>query len=184
MIVIGRETLLLGLCALTGGCSLIVDSELGSKTDAGSTGEVCTTDAQCISFQPFNCNRVCGDDGRCVDGPRAPDGTRCGMGTNMHCVGTAGCVTKECGDGFVDRTEREYCDDGNDNPDDGCNNMCTRSCVPPAPANCDDGDACNGMEVCGMVMGVCRTGPPADDGTACMAGGSPGTCQAGACVVE
>ncbi len=177
--------LLLAVGLALAGCSVLVDNELANKVgdagppDAGLTGETCTNDAQCISFDPFNCNRVCGAAGRCIDGP-APDGTRCGMGAMMHCVAQT-CVIKECGDGFVDRTAvpPEFCDDGDDIDTNACNNNCTRSCVPPAPPTCDDGDPCNGMEACVMAMGVCRATMPADDGTAC---GTAGMCTDGACV--
>lgn len=173
----------LGL-GLVAGCSVIVDGELANRMgeDAGPSGETCSFDAQCISFDPFNCNRVCGDEGFCVDGPTAPDGTRCGMSmaASMHCV-AGECVMRTCGDGYVDRaaTPPEFCDDGDDtNPDDGCH-MCTRSCAPPAPANCSDDDPCNGQESCGDVGGmmVCRSTQGLADDTACPGG----TCQQGTC---
>ena len=190
----GRWIFLSSLSALVFGCSVIVDSELANKgsvdagvdagADAGPLGETCTTHAQCISFDPFNCNRVCGAAGRCVDGMAAPDGTRCGnMGSMTHCV-RAMCIVKACGDGYVDRADTEYCDDGNTNPDDGCNNMCTRSCVPPAPANCNDMNICNGAEVCGMSDGLCHPGPPAADSTPCMVAAQPGSCMGGVCVAD
>lgn len=184
----GRWITLLCLCTLTAGCSVIVEAELANRTedggtDAGPMGETCMTDEQCISFDPFNCNRVCGAAGHCVDGMAAPNGTRCGMGSMMHCV-AAMCVLKACGDGFVDRMAMEYCDDGNDNPADTCDNMCTRSCVPPAPANCNDSNICNGAEVCGMGDGLCHPAPPAADGTACMVATMPGMCRSGVCIAD
>jgi len=78
----------------------------------------------------------------------------------------------------------EFCDDGNDNPDDGCNNNCTRSCAPPAPAECGDGNPCNGDETCMTIMtvSVCRASSPPADGTTCTdAGGTAGTCEFGEC---
>ena len=180
-------TSILVLSFLAVGCSVIVEGQLTNR-DSGAdapTGQSCTFDANCISFDPFNCNRVCGAAGRCMDGP-APEGTRCGMGANMHCVGGA-CVMRTCGDGYVDRTATpaEYCDDGNDNPDDGCNNMCTRSCAAPAPAECGDGNECNGQETCMTVMALafCRASEPlAEDHDCTDAAGTAGTCQAGSCV--
>ena len=187
------------LCAL-GGCSVIVEGELDRKADAGSAsgdagtdagdiGPTCADDAQCISFDPFNCNRVCGPANRCIDGP-APDGTRCGMaGSMQHCVRQT-CVMRGCGDGFLDRESMppEDCDDGNADPDDGCNNDCTRSCAPPAPANCADNDPCNGEEACADVGGMmmCRvTGRPLADGSECTTrAGAPGVCRSQRCVAE
>ncbi len=180
--------LLATLGALGAGCSVIVESQLNDREgDAGPTGETCNFDAQCISFDPFNCNRICGPENRCIDGP-APDGTRCGMaGATMHCVAQT-CVMRTCGDGYLDRsaTPPEYCDDGNMNPDDGCNNVCTRSCAPPAPANCADANPCNGEESCADVMGMmlCRSTPAPANGATCDAAGAPGTCQDGTCVPD
>lgn len=180
------RTLCLALVILLGGCSLVVDNELSDRMgmDAGPTGETCTTDEQCVSFDPFNCNRVCGDSGRCEDGD-TPDGVACGMTGTEICVGET-CVTRECGDGFVDRSAMppEFCDDGNDVDTDSCNNNCTRSCVPPARPNCDDGDPCNGMEMCIMAMGYCRASPALDDGTACNVGGVDGECYLGVCETD
>jgi cysteine-rich repeat protein len=179
--------LLVALGALGPGCSVIVESELENRRpDAGMMGETCTFDAQCISFDPFNCNRICGPEGRCIDGP-APDGTRCGMGANQHCVANV-CVMRECGDRFVDRsaTPPEFCDDGNDNPDDGCNNVCTRSCAPPAPAMCSDGNPCNGEETCADVAGMmlCRASMALAEGATCTSAGGDGTCTDGFCVTR
>jgi len=181
-----NKTLLLLLPALAAGCSAIIDAQLADKVgeDAGPTGETCSTDDQCVAFDMFNCHRGCAINGHCDTTLGAEDGTHCGpVGARMHCVDEE-CVAMGCGDGFVDRSAMEYCDDGNMVDSDGCNNDCTRSCVPPAPPNCDDGNLCNGMEVCGMVMGVCRVGPPAADGTACDVGGTPGTCETGDCIPE
>jgi cysteine-rich repeat protein len=163
------------------GCTVLVDDQLASK-DGGPSGETCASDEQCISFDPFNCNRVCAD-GVCQDGPAAPDGTRCGMpGSDMICVAEV-CVMRECGDGYTDRAARppEYCDDGNDNPDDGCNEMCTRPCGPGFPS-CADSNPCNGEETCGPAM-FCRAGMVPAEGAACETqAGEPGTCQSGVCV--
>jgi len=188
---------------LASACTVLVESELEGKgqpdsgtsqDDGGSrpdrpSGPRCSNTQQCLQIadRVFDCTQRCVE-GVCVSDAAGgtPDGVQCGgMASGQICVG-ASCVTRECGDGFVDRmaTPPEYCDDGNDNPDDACNNECTRSCVPPAPPNCDDGSVCNGMEMCDSGSGTCRASPPADDGTACMVGDTAGTCQRGACVVE
>lgn len=64
----------------------------------------------------------------------------------------------QCGDGHID--DREECDDGNRNADDGCSDRCVvetcRQCVgepsqcqPAADgASCDDGLACTGADQC------------------------------------
>ena len=182
-------TLLLVL-PLAFGCSVIVEGQLTDRDAGGDAGggESCSFDAQCISLDPFGCNRVCGEDGFCRDGV-PPEGTACGTRPREICVegdtGELECLVSTCGDGYVDRTATppEYCDDGNDNPDDGCNNMCTRSCAPPAPAECGDADDCNGQESCMTVMALafCRASGPEPDGTVCDADGVPGTCDGGEC---
>jgi cysteine-rich repeat protein len=176
----------IALCAPA--CSIVVDDTLrgrGGTTDTGMVGETCTTDEQCVSFDAFNCRRVCVE-GHCMGGAplETPDGTACGNTGTEHCV-DAVCVTRECGDGFVDRTATpiEYCDDGNENPDDGCNNVCTRSCVAPAPANCDDGNTCNGTETCMAGVGLCRGSAPLADDTECeISAGTSGVCSHGLCI--
>lgn len=182
--------LLVGLAALTPACSIIVDSELENEgqPDSGPTGPACDNTQQCLMLadRVFDCTQVCVDR-VCVTGQTTPDGTVCGgSGGNQICV-SGTCVRRECGDGYVDRnaTPPEYCDDGNDSPADGCNNMCTRSCVPPAPAVCDDGNPCNGPEMCDSGSGLCRAGRALEDGAECMTPDDmPGTCQAGVCVAD
>jgi cysteine-rich repeat protein len=182
-----RSALFFLLVGLTG-CSVIVDGELSNKdgSDAGPTGPRCDNTQQClmISDRVFDCTQECIGN-VCVTALATPDGTFCGGGTGQICVRQT-CEMRRCGDGFVERQGMppEYCDDGNENDGDLCNNMCTRSCVPPAPPNCDDGDVCNGEETCGAALGVCRPGARAGDGTPCMVAATPGTCQAGVCVVE
>ncbi|MCB9593833.1 MAG: hypothetical protein H6719_13955 [Sandaracinaceae bacterium] len=177
---------LASLAGLGAGCSVIVDGELNNRgSDSGVGGQTCMFDAQCISFDPFNCNRVCGPEGRCIDGP-APDGTRCGMGGPQHCVAQV-CVMRVCGDGYVDRNASppEYCDDGNMVDTDSCNNACTRSCSAPAPANCSDANPCNGEETCADVMGVmlCRAAAAPAENSACTTDtGETGTCRDKVCV--
>jgi cysteine-rich repeat protein len=164
-----------------------VDAELEGKVDpdAGPSGPACDNTQQClrISDRIFDCSQQCVD-GVCVTGRTTPDGIACGeAGSDQICV-SASCVPRECGDGYVDRTASppEFCDDGNDNDGDACNNNCTRSCVPPAPAVCDDGDPCNGVESCDSV---CQTEPQEPDGTECSTDDVPdGVCQRGECVAE
>lgn len=166
---------------------MIVDGQLSGKdADAGPMGPRCDNTQQCLMLRDreFDCSQECVGN-VCVSGRTTPDGTACAPAGDQICVrGT--CVDPGCGNGFVERmgTLPEYCDDGNMNPDDGCNNECTRSCVPPAPPNCSDGDVCNGEETCGSALGLCRPAMRAEDGTPCMVAAAPGTCQAGVCVVE
>jgi hypothetical protein len=74
----------------------------------------------------------------------------------------------------------EDCDDGrNGDPDDGCRDDCTYTCTEPA--DCDDGDDCNGTESCDTGMHTCTAGTPLADGTVCET--SPRSiCLDGSCV--
>lgn len=180
---------------LLAGCSLVVESTLEAKQgdpDSGPTGSRCTTTDQCLRVegQQFDCTLQCvgasaGTQGTCVSvAAGTPDGTPCGDEGEI-CVERE-CVTRGCGDGYVDRaaTPPEYCDDGDTNDSNGCNNMCTRPCVAPAPTNCSDGNSCNGDETCGAA-GVCEGSALEADGTSCRTGGGDtGMCVRGACVVE
>src|SRR5687767_6287436 len=80
------------------------------------------------------------------------------------------------------RVEGVTCDDGNVCTDDTCDavtGMCSFEAVP-AGTDCDDGDACNGIERCDSA-GACADSEPVviDDGDAC----TDDTCDAATGVV-
>ena len=68
-------------------------------------------DARC-RFDDSDCSR-CGDGSR--DFPRE----QCDMGGETESC-DRDCTWASCGDGTINRTRGEQCDDGNDDPDDGC----------------------------------------------------------------
>ena len=87
-----------------------------------------------------------------------------------------------CGDGLIDTGAGEVCDDGNRVDDDGCDSDCQFSCT--SHADCDDGEICNGEEVCNSTTHACGVAgvlPP--NGTACVDGGSAGNCMDAVCVI-
>ncbi|HKY64485.1 MAG TPA: hypothetical protein VJR29_13835 [bacterium] len=69
-----------------------------------------------------------------------------------------------CGNGILEAGEA--CDDGN-LLDGDC---CSSSCAAETGASCEDGDFCNGVEVCD-AFGICAAGEElvCDDGNACTA---------------
>lgn len=106
----------------------------------------------------------------CTSTPLA-DGMSCVVpGTTLAglCRGGA-CTTGACPDTVVDPGEE--CDDGNTVDDDGCEADCTYTCE--VDGDCQDGDACNGAEVCDTAAHTCSTGTPpiCDDDDACTTDG-------------
>ncbi|MDQ3335644.1 MAG: OmpA family protein [Myxococcota bacterium] len=125
-----------------------------------SDGQTCTGDEQCESgicnnnvCQPDN---VCGNgeiEGTeaCDDGNQIPnDGceNNCKKSDGQTCTGNDQCESgicnnnvcqpnNQCGNGV--REGSEVCDDGNQTPNDGCENNCKRSLGAP----CEDDDECN-----------------------------------------
>ncbi len=70
------------------------------------------------------------------------------------------CTLAECGDGTLNPTAGEQCDDNNTNPDDGCTDSCTicGDGVVTPPEECDDGnlisgDGCSSACLCGPGSG-------------------------------
>lgn len=94
------------------------------------------------------------------------DGTPCEAdGGNTLCIADA-CVESECGDGYVDESQDEFCDDGKNGDDaDGCTDLCQATCTKDA--DCDDGNPCNGVETCGGNVCVAGSAVNCDDGNPC-----------------
>ncbi|MEM9194292.1 MAG: putative metal-binding motif-containing protein [Myxococcota bacterium] len=90
------------------------------------------------------------------------------------------CVERgRCGDGMLDAEEE--CDDGNLEGLDGCEQDCRFSCREDA--ECDDGNPCNGVEMCDRNR--CDPSPMPADGVACsMPDGAGGLCRSASCVAE
>lgn len=126
-------------------------SDGGSPFDAGSVS--CRRDAECNDGLECNGIELCVGN-RCVPGAPPPCGDRvdCTIDT---CVEGAGCVHRPedglCGPG------------GSCDPRSGC---AMRRCT--SDAECGDGLACNGVEICGPG-GVCAAvmAPRCDDGIDC-----------------
>ncbi len=146
-------------------------------------GAPCAASVEC-------CGGLCHPTGFCLSSEPGQAGAVCNVNEDCFSVLCVAGVCRNglpaCGDGHLDRyaTPPEYCDDGNTNDVDACNNSCTRLCMPPAPP-CSDGDPCNGDERCRSTgTALCTTTAGLADGTPCaFADGRMGYCSEARCVV-
>jgi cysteine-rich repeat protein len=120
-----------------------------------------------------------GDAPQEVDCTGKPDGTDCGGGS--ICIQNM-CLSSRCGDGFVDKTTGEDCEDGNAVAGDGCS-KCRFDCANDG--ECDDKNVCTGTETCDKSVAgkqSCKAGTAAPDATACTLTDGAGSCKGGTCV--
>jgi cysteine-rich repeat protein len=135
----------------------------------------CVVNADCFDGEPCNGDEGCSGH-CCLPGEPQPDGMACGA--SRICL-DGSCVAGGCGDGVVEATAGEECDDGNDVAGDGCESDCSFSCE--FELDCLDGRLCNGSETCDPAAHRCVAGIPAAEGTPCSEAGSDGLCRGGSC---
>lgn len=120
---------------------------------------------------PGDCKARCKGDGECDDKNECT-GDACDLGRHVcappvslsrSCTlatGGAGvcagklCSPPNCGNNKVESPEQ--CDDANTDDRDGCRSDCTWTCT--SNADCDDKDACNGVETCDTSKHTCKAG--------------------------
>jgi len=101
------------------------------------------------------------------DAAPAPDDANLGCGPGLatcdpgYVCDNGSCEQSVCGDGIVDASRNEQCDDSNDIDGDGCT-QCRHDCQ--TNAECDDGNPCNGVEMCN---GSCQLGSALTAGETC-----------------
>jgi hypothetical protein len=96
------------------------------------------------------------------------------------CSGPSACVAHMCQPGSSPLPDETTCNDGNASTRyDVCRSGACRGFACGSNAQCSDGDACNGTELC--VANACVTGTPmvCGDGNAC---NGAETCQSSTCV--
>lgn len=151
--------------------------------DACTQRDVCER-GECVGTEPKSCAApdACHEDGECdpdtgacIDVP-APDGTACDDGS--------GCTTNDsCSEGAC-QGEAVVCDDGLSCSTDSCDELSgacvadTSGCSCTEDEDCDDGNACNGVERCDPGLKQCRPG------TAVVCEPSSEPCLRNSCVPE
>jgi cysteine-rich repeat protein len=160
------------------------------------SGEQCDGDANCTADCTWVCSNpatdcpqvecqitTCNADHACAVAPVA-DRAAC---SNGLCAAGACVHAAACGNGVLEPGEE--CDFGSDNGSvAGCDVTCGFSCETLSNT-CDDGNPCNGVEICGQVTDngatgqACLAGSAATDGTSCGSGMicKSATCIAGVC---
>ena len=173
-----RNILGLTLCAL----GMISFSACGGD-DTATPGQADSGTMSCVSDMDCDDGVICNGVESCVlnvcgPGDDATDGTSCTDPAEGICV-DGYCANSVCGDGYVDRSRMETCDDSNTDPGDGCEPDCTLTCS--SDADCDDANPCNGVEQCegSGSSATCSSGMNMSDGTPC---GTGRACRSGDCV--
>ena len=163
----------------------------GEDCDDGNdaAGDGCEPDCRwtCIVNPDCADGDVCNGDEICTAathtcGPGEPRemGFVCQTDPRSICLGGS-CIASTCGDGYVDTGGGESCEP----PGEGsCSESCRQQCTSNTECE-DDGNPCNGGELCDLTLHECVSVAPLDDGTPC--GTTPGmiciggNCQESAC---
>ena len=141
-------------------------NDVDGDTCPGDCKYACTTDAQCDDGNSCSIDKCDLAKHVCAPKTAVAKGTGCVLPTTDAgvCNGTS-CTAATCGNGVRELTEE--CDDGNVNDADGCKSDCTFTCK--ANSDCDDKNACNGVEKCDTTTHKCVAGVAkvCNDGVAC-----------------
>ncbi len=147
-------------------CSNVVDHANCDDGDWCDGAEVCDAVQDCQPGQPPDC-----DDGvGCTDDSCDEDADRCvNTPVDANCDDGDWCNGAEVCDAVQDCQPGQPpdCDDGVGCTDDSCDEDVDQCSNVVNHASCDDGQWCNGAEVCDAVQGCLPGAPPCDDGVGC-----------------
>jgi len=153
-----RHPLLFAFVLLLGACGDDSSATDAGLVDGGRDADPLRFDGSFDGGGP----RVCVDPGGTV-GQSCTTSSECT--DNCICNGVETCVDGMCVAG------ESPCDDGQECTTDSCDEDTRRCTFEPDDTVCDDGDQCNGAELCVMGLG-CRPGvrPTCTDGDPCTVG--------------
>jgi cysteine-rich repeat protein len=171
-------------CLKPNKCDEVCVTSLGCEGGLTCTGGVCTGE---ICEQPPKCGDNKCDTGEACDGNIKCSGN--GELTAGECSRTGAVECTFCGDGVVQTSAGELCDDGNTNNNDGCNNNCQLPQARCGDGVCDSGERCEGGiscltnqalasgQICRLDCTYCGDGM-IQSGEECDEGGDTANCTA------
>jgi len=169
----------------------------------------CNVSAECDDKNPCNGAEICADKFCAAEGTNKANGEACvapvgtvlvaaaGAGNMGGAGGAAGptlmspsneffctkgsCVRGYCGDGYIDTAAGEECDDMNTDDKDGCRKDCQFTCE--TTEECDNGNFCDGAEICLPATHQCATGVKPAQNTQCNPPDNTKWCNFDTCVL-
>ncbi len=116
-----------------------------------------------------------------VGGAGGAGGSKLMSPSNEFFCTKGSCVRGYCGDGYIDTAAGEECDDMNTDDKDGCRKDCQFTCK--TTQECDNGNFCDGAEICLPDTHKCATGVKPAQNTLCNPPDNTKWCNFDTCVL-